>query len=462
MKFGEGTLSAMGRLGLKELRNAINPSRESIADSELGMYGTATQGEIAQARNGPGDGPEQESLSMSDLRAAAEEKAKGNEQDRGMDGPDRLSAWTGNLRMHGSAVPCGDAGRASELIPQLWRCFVHAAFFTRRRTVTHAMQSQHQWLWWLLRPTWCRLGFLAALVAVGWVYLSFFTPQKRMVRHRLAEADAKSQASISTRLKPLSEVFAKGRKGAKRFAEEALSWRGKWEAVKGLVGTDESHRRYLAELFARHVFSSDELRKALESAIRAYLDDIEGYEAELLVRLRADLADTGRGDESLPAHLRGDEPFREEYRKLAAGVVSELRLDLGVSVGRELGVMLASDLAAQIALQAATDMGVSAGVLGTGAASSVATLGVGMIVAILLDYVLDEIFKRAGYDPAAKIEALVIEAINKLEASLLHDAGTFSFHKKGALRERLEQLHTARSTLRRETIHRLLKEGGLR
>ncbi len=40
----------MLRLGLKELRNAVTPSRESAADSEIGLYGTQTQGEIAEAR----------------------------------------------------------------------------------------------------------------------------------------------------------------------------------------------------------------------------------------------------------------------------------------------------------------------------------------------------------------------------------------------------------------------------
>ena len=72
-KIGEGHAAAMFRLGLKELRNAINPSRESVADQELGLFGTETQGEIAKARRGPGHGPEQESeggkLSLDDLRA---------------------------------------------------------------------------------------------------------------------------------------------------------------------------------------------------------------------------------------------------------------------------------------------------------------------------------------------------------------------------------------------------------
>jgi hypothetical protein len=102
-KIGEGHMSAMGRLGLKELRNALNPSRESVADNEIGLYGTLTQGEIADARGGPGQGPEQESpratLSLDDLRAYAKElsqaedssRQQGKEQDvnRDKDGPER-------------------------------------------------------------------------------------------------------------------------------------------------------------------------------------------------------------------------------------------------------------------------------------------------------------------------------------------------------------------------------------
>ena len=106
-KIGEGHVAAMARLGLKELRNALNPSRESVADNEIGLYGTLTQGEIAQARGGPRQGPEQESpgvtLSLDDLRAYAKElsqaedrsrqqgKEQGQEQDKNRDkgGPER-------------------------------------------------------------------------------------------------------------------------------------------------------------------------------------------------------------------------------------------------------------------------------------------------------------------------------------------------------------------------------------
>jgi hypothetical protein len=83
-KIGEGHVSAMVRLGLKELRNALNPSRESVADQEIGLYGTATQGEIAQARRGPGHGPEQEApggtLSLDELRGEAKERSPSAER----------------------------------------------------------------------------------------------------------------------------------------------------------------------------------------------------------------------------------------------------------------------------------------------------------------------------------------------------------------------------------------------
>jgi hypothetical protein len=85
-KIGDGHAEAMLRLGLKELRNAANPSRESVADNEIGLYGTQTQGEIAEARGGPGQGPEQESsksMSLEDLRKEAEERKR--DDDRGDD-----------------------------------------------------------------------------------------------------------------------------------------------------------------------------------------------------------------------------------------------------------------------------------------------------------------------------------------------------------------------------------------
>src|SRR3954463_10123860 len=86
-KIGEGHAAAMFRLGLKELRNALNPSRESVADQEIGVFGTLTQGEIADARGGPGQGPEQEErsagmVSLDDVRTYAKELSQAEDRTR--------------------------------------------------------------------------------------------------------------------------------------------------------------------------------------------------------------------------------------------------------------------------------------------------------------------------------------------------------------------------------------------
>jgi hypothetical protein len=83
-KIGEGHAAAMMRLGMKELRNAVNPSREGVADQEVGVFLTQTQGEIAQARGGPGAGPEQEKMTLEQMKETAKEKApeKAKERER--------------------------------------------------------------------------------------------------------------------------------------------------------------------------------------------------------------------------------------------------------------------------------------------------------------------------------------------------------------------------------------------
>ena len=49
-KIGAGHASAMLRLGFKELKNAMNPSRDSIADTEMGLVGNKPPGEIQKER----------------------------------------------------------------------------------------------------------------------------------------------------------------------------------------------------------------------------------------------------------------------------------------------------------------------------------------------------------------------------------------------------------------------------
>lgn len=49
-KIGEGHAAAMARLGLRELRGSLYPESNVAQQTEYGLYGTRTPGEVAEAR----------------------------------------------------------------------------------------------------------------------------------------------------------------------------------------------------------------------------------------------------------------------------------------------------------------------------------------------------------------------------------------------------------------------------
>lgn len=80
LRIGDGHAAAMGRLGLAELRQALSHGHGSVEQpTGPGIFGAPTQGEIAEARDGPGAGSNQEgrksTLSLAELRGYAAKKA---------------------------------------------------------------------------------------------------------------------------------------------------------------------------------------------------------------------------------------------------------------------------------------------------------------------------------------------------------------------------------------------------
>jgi len=94
----------------------------------------------------------------------------------------------------------------------------------------------------LMRPTRRRAAMFVALAALwcGWRYCSraeHCSCALGPASHRLDEADQKSRETLNHRLEAVHKLFAKGRSGSKAFAEEALSWSGKYALVKGYLST---------------------------------------------------------------------------------------------------------------------------------------------------------------------------------------------------------------------------------
>ena len=175
-------------------------------------------------------------------------------------------------------------------------------------------------------------------------------------------------------------------------------------------------------------------------------------------------------------------------------VIPVVGRDLKITVGREAVVWVGSDIAAMVTVRigsaVAVRLGISDGILGTGAASGVAMLGVGVVVGFLVDGAVDWTMKKAGYDPAGDIAREVSDTLTRMESLIIdgdpkaqgnvqklrhlqeHDLFTFvrAECQKGAdrleaggslgLRHELNRLRQVRSRLREEALKKLILEGG--
>jgi hypothetical protein len=313
--------------------------------------------------------------------------------------------------------------------------------------------------WKLLGIITLGVAFLGAL-GCGESQPKPLTPKEKADQH-VAATDQKAAKALENRVKGVRDVFRRGAGGAGRFAEEALSWKGKWVLVKEKVGAgnDGEHARFLADLFAEHVLKSDDLKAALEAAVQGYLKDLDAIENELLVQLRADLDDGEMGRTGKPAFLATQEAFAKEYRRLAEEVRKALEVNLKMAVGKEVVSFVAMDVATQIVLRigqvAAAELGVETAILGSGAASGLVTIGIGLVVGLIVDQVVAWLLKQAGYDPEAAIADKVRAGLGQLESHLV-DGGS---GKSGLVRE-LAKLRDARSKVRHAVLEKLVQEGG--
>ncbi len=288
------------------------------------------------------------------------------------------------------------------------------------------MSSRHSgWqLKWFLS-----LVLLFGLVAVIGAYISPRKPAEppppkewNKVQPRLTQFDKAADQAARKRVERVRKFFAEREKGADIFAKDVLSWGGKWELVKDVAGYG-NHARYLALAFERDVFSTADLKAVLAAAVTGYMSDLDGLENELLVQLRADLADSDLGRGKLRTHLESDEAFRREYWRLSATLLPALVKDLHITASREVLALIAMDIGTQLTMQVgvgvAAELGLDASILTTGFVGGAATLGVGLVVSLVVDAVIDWVLKKLGHDPEAEIARHVRTAVKQLGNRLL-------------------------------------------
>lgn len=308
----------------------------------------------------------------------------------------------------------------------------------------------------------------------------------------LEQADQQTALALDKHLASIHAFLDDRKAGSRAFAERLLSLRGKWELVKAEIGDNNDYAAFLQAEFADHLFPMEDLEKAVATAVQSYLAELESIDDELLVRLRADLADDELPRIVIPV-LSSDQALRSHYHELSQRVAQDLRTDLALVAARELFLWPASnvgtDLTLKVGAAIAARLGLSSTILTAGAASTWRTLGVGLIVGFVLDAVVNRIIKAAGYDAEEQVAQRVAETLSDLGRTItdgdpqaratleklkaMHEddpdaevraacakaiasieAGTQLY----GLRREFIKIGTARASLRKETLRRLIQE----
>lgn len=241
------------------------------------------------------------------------------------------------------------------------------------------------------------------------------------------------------------------KKGAKKFAEAALGFWSKWALVKSKIPYSDKagHTRYLREQFSEYIFDSATLEKVLHQAIAEYLAGVEAIENQLLVNVRADLKDFPPCALPFTLDKKGMELAFAQAISRAQTTVGE---SLQVDVARELGAFAAGELATALTIRilssVGTRLGISAGILGAGGASAAKTFGIGLVAAVIIDYVVGCIVDWY-YDPEGEIAAKVSKTLDDLSQELIKG--------KGGLEEELKNIAGKRQALRGAALEQLIK-----
>lgn len=259
-------------------------------------------------------------------------------------------------------------------------------------------------------------------------------------------ADAESQHAIDEHLATLTLFFDSAKQQTPRFARDVMGWRSKWRLVSDKLPftRDDRHQAYLRERFGARVFTPQQLLQAVESVLTSYLTSVQSIEGMMLVRIRADVADLPAG--SLP-QFASPEALEQAFALALEAAAKQTEVDLRADLIRELVSIVTGEVLTMVAVR----LGVSAGILATGASSSWSTFGVGLVVGVAADWVIQKVWNWWD-DPAADLAGMMDARLDAIHQLLVDGDGSAS-----GLRGKMLELHEQRRLLRRQAVHQLIE-----
>lgn len=266
----------------------------------------------------------------------------------------------------------------------------------------------------------------------------------RRTEPSLAWADAQTRAAVGPHVDAIDEFFADVKSRTPVFSKKILGWSSKWRLVsdKLPLTRDDRHAQFLTRTFNEQLFSSADLTQVIDQIIRNYADGVAAVENEMLVRMRADVGDLP--PTVLPEFV-DQATLDAAFARAMAEASERVNADLKADVTREAVSLVVGEVLAIAAVR----LGVSGGILAAGATSSWATVGIGLVVAVIVDQIVSWAWDK-WRDPAGDISRKMDDKLEEIRRLIVEGDG-----ENPGLRERLIALSYERAKLRQAAIAEL-------
>ena len=307
-----------------------------------------------------------------------------------------------------------------------------------------------------------RLGWalwVPLAIAVGWGAFRFqFVPthsvQSKPHSAKSPQAIAKPHLDLAEKqiddatrnhFDALNQLFDRSRSQSKAFAKSALGWGSKWRIIADATPftRGDRHPQYLKEQFELQVLKGDDLTKAIEQAVTEFLAEIRSLESQMLVDLRVDVDDLSQ---QYAIGLMDADQLQSHFDAAIENAKQVSGIDLQSNISSQLVSIVVGEVLTQVAVR----LGVSAGILGVGAASGWATLGIGVVVGLVIDQIVSAIWAQWS-DPTQNLEAELTYQLKVMQRVLC-----YGDEQTKGLVQQFEAIAKSRAELRRIAVLKML------
>jgi hypothetical protein len=167
----------------------------------------------------------------------------------------------------------------------------------------------------------------------------------------------------------------------------------------------------LRRAFHFHVLDKDDLDRLLAQVIRECVDEVSAIENEMLVRLRADVADLPQVKQLAVSldHTRVQRIFQK--------ALVEAMAKTGTQIQHDVATEIVSTILGEVMTQLAVRLGVSSGALAAGSATSPWTFGIGFVVGVVVGEIVQWVWDWYT-DPTGDMAAMVRGKLDTVHSQL--------------------------------------------